>query len=81
MHSFGMNEKCVGMQVGPQNSQMHFQVGSRDSYSLKKNYRLMIIITISFWLQWVTLAVENFIISYDKWETWICASLTIEIGI
>jgi hypothetical protein len=39
----------------------------------------MIIITISFWLQWATLALQFFIIAYNKWETWICASLTIEI--
>jgi hypothetical protein len=41
----------------------------------------MIIITISFWLQWATLALETFIIAYDKWETWICASFTIEMDI
>ncbi len=41
----------------------------------------MIIITISFWLQWATLAFEIFIIAHDKWETWICSFLTIEMDI
>ncbi len=37
MHSFEMNEKCVGMQVGPPKTpKIHFQFGSRDSYLLKK---------------------------------------------
>jgi hypothetical protein len=41
----------------------------------------MIIFTINFWLQWATLVVEIFIISYHKWETWICSSLTTEMDI